>query len=69
MERLTRAKAIRAKCIDCSAGDLVEVRLCPITDCPLWIYRFGREVAEDGSDLPKKPKLHKKTEVSNELEV
>lgn len=62
MERLTRAKAIRAKCIDCSCGDLKEVRLCPVTNCPLWIYRLGREIASDGTELPKKPKRTKENE-------
>jgi len=50
MEVLTPIKAIRAKCIDCSGGQLSEVRLCPVTTCALWPYRMGkrpkREVAE-----------------------
>ena len=41
-ERLTRAKAIRAKCLDCSCYQPKEVRLCPVVDCALWPYRFGR---------------------------
>lgn len=35
-------KAIRAKCIDCSAYQLNEVKLCPVKDCPLWKYRMGK---------------------------
>lgn len=54
MERLTRAKAIRAKCIDCCCGDRTEVKLCTVTKCPLWIYRLGREVATDVPILPQK---------------
>lgn len=46
MERLTRAKAIRAKCIDCCCGSEHEVRLCPCTECPLYRYRLGREDGE-----------------------
>ena len=42
-KRLTRAQAIRAKCIDCMCGQLAEVRLCPSRDCPLYSYRMGRE--------------------------
>ena len=38
----TPIKAIRNRCIDCSAGSLVEVRLCPVTTCPIWPYRMGR---------------------------
>ena len=43
MERLSRAKAIRMKCLDCCADQLAEVRKCPATNCPLWRYRMGRE--------------------------
>lgn len=39
---LTPMKAIRAKCLDCSCGSANEVKLCPITACPLFPYRFGK---------------------------
>jgi hypothetical protein len=42
MEILTPIKAIRAKCVDCSGGQLGEVRLCPVTTCALWPYRMGK---------------------------
>jgi hypothetical protein len=35
----TRGRAIKAYCTDCSAGERVEVRECPCTMCPLYIYR------------------------------
>lgn len=35
-------KIIRAKCLDSCAGQPSEVRLCQITDCPLWPYRMGK---------------------------
>ena len=35
-------KALRAKCIDCSGGNLASVRDCPVTDCPLYPYRLGK---------------------------
>ncbi|GLS43735.1 hypothetical protein [Methylobacterium brachythecii] len=35
------AKAIRAKCIDCSGGKVSEVRRCVATTCPLWPLRMG----------------------------
>ena len=35
-------KAIRIKCLDCSAGQPKEVRLCPSHDCALWPYRMGK---------------------------
>ena len=34
-------RQIRKNCIDCSCGVVNEVNYCPISDCPLWLYRFG----------------------------
>ena len=45
-DKLTRKKAIRLKCLDCMAGQVKEVRLCPSRDCPLWIFRMGKEIRE-----------------------
>lgn len=42
-KRVTRAKAIRLKCLDCCCGNTAEVRRCEIKDCALWRYRMGRE--------------------------
>ena len=42
-ERITRGRAIRLKCLDCSCGNSTEVRRCPATNCPLWRYRLGNE--------------------------
>lgn len=36
------AKAIRAKCLDCCCDQVNEVKLCPVEDCPLWPFRFGK---------------------------
>lgn len=47
MERLSRSKAIRMKCIDCCCGNMAEVRKCPATNCPLWRYRMGRELKDE----------------------
>jgi len=38
---MTPIQAIRARCLDCSAFQPKEVRLCPAKDCPLWQYRMG----------------------------
>ena len=43
MERISRSKAIRLKCLDCTCGQQAEVRRCPATNCPLWRYRMGKE--------------------------
>lgn len=48
-ERVTRAKAIRLKCLDCMCGNAAEVRRCVVRDCPLFRYRLGHEVSE-GND-------------------
>jgi hypothetical protein len=47
MNHETRKKGIRAKCIDCSNGQLKEVRLCPAIKCALWPFRMGKR--------PRKP--------------
>ena len=38
----TPLKAIRAKCIDCSGGSRLEVKHCPVTSCPLYPFRLGK---------------------------
>lgn len=40
---LTKAKAIRAKCLDCSSGYQGEVSKCTMPYCPLFPFRFGNE--------------------------
>jgi hypothetical protein len=46
-KQLTPLKSIRAKCLDCSAGQIKEVRECPFDsksdqECPLYPLRMGR---------------------------
>ncbi len=63
---LTPIKAIRAKCLDCCCGSAKEVELCPIPDCPLYPYRFGknpnikREVTQVQLASLEKARLSKK---------
>ena len=38
---MTPLKAIRLKCLDCSAGSIREVTYCEMDDCPLYVYRKG----------------------------
>ena len=60
----TPIKAIRAFCIDCCGGQISEVRLCPSTDCPLYVYRFGknpyssRELTEEQKEAFRE-RMHK----------
>lgn len=49
MERVSRSKAIRLKCIDCCGGNMAEVRKCPAENCPLWRYRMGKEIKDTTS--------------------
>ena len=34
-------KVIRQKCLECSNNSPNEVKLCPVTKCALYPYRFG----------------------------
>lgn len=34
-------KAIREKCLDCCARQIVEIRLCESVNCALWPFRSG----------------------------
>jgi hypothetical protein len=36
-------KAIRQKCLECSAGSPNEVAICPIQTCALYPFRFGKD--------------------------
>ena len=39
---LSAMKALRARCLDCCAGNSAEVRKCVATDCPSWPFRMGK---------------------------
>ena len=41
-KHLTPVKAIRLKCIDCSGGVLNEVKNCVVKNCPLYLFRLGK---------------------------
>lgn len=49
-------KAIKEKCLDCSAGSKADVRLCPCQNCALFPYRFGKN-----SKLPSLDTFDKKS--------
>ena len=48
--KLTPMKAIRKKCLDCSGESSKEVKLCPLTNCPLYAYRYGKRPATIDAD-------------------
>ena len=35
-------KAIRAKCMRCTCDQPGEIDKCPIVDCPLYPFRYGK---------------------------
>ena len=51
MQVLTPVKAIRAKCLDCTCNQPVEVRLCTVTKCPLFPYRMGHRPQKSDSKV------------------
>jgi len=62
MSTLTPLKAIRAKCLSCSCGSAAEVRECPVTECPLYDFRFGHNPKRTGAGgiNPHESKLESK---------
>ena len=50
-QHITRAAAIRLKCLDCCANQPSEVLACPSVDCPLWGYRMGRSFESEPGKL------------------
>ena len=42
-EPMSPLEAVRARCIDCCAGQAKEVGLCPAVDCPAWPFRMGTD--------------------------
>ena len=40
-KKLSTIQAIRARCIDCCAGQPSEVRRCVAVNCPSWPFRMG----------------------------
>jgi hypothetical protein len=53
-------KVLRAKCLDCSAGDRSEVAKCTATGCALWPYRmatnpFGKPRGQNLPGVSKTP--------------
>lgn len=43
MKQATPMRVIKAKCYDCSNFQYDEVKLCTVTDCPLYDYRLGHK--------------------------
>lgn len=46
--KLTPLKVIRLKCLNCQGGRPSWVRKCDDSDCPAFIYRFGKNPHRKG---------------------
>ena len=46
MRKPSRARAVKDKCLECSGGSPLEVTLCVIVKCPLWIFRTGNNTSK-----------------------
>ncbi|MBN1501949.1 hypothetical protein JW930_00255 [Candidatus Woesearchaeota archaeon] len=64
MKPTTPMKAIRLKCVDCCAGQSLEIKACPCIDCSLWRYRLGRN--PNYKENKKNPYLNPKNFVGRE---
>lgn len=67
--RLRPLRAIRLKCLECSAGHALEVKNCSDKDCPLSPYRFGTNSKRKGisgriNNLPGSGLLNSKIDSS-----
>jgi hypothetical protein len=40
-EPMSPLQAHRARCLDCCAGQVNEVAVCPVVECPAWPFRMG----------------------------
>lgn len=66
---MTPLKAIREKCLDCCCGQPKEVKLCPVTKCPLYEFRFGhtkREMSEEARQKARERMLALKSREKNQ---
>jgi len=52
-------KAIRAKCIDCCAGQPSEVRKCIATGCPSWPYRMATNPFRNSPEISEEEKIRR----------
>lgn len=53
---ITKAKAIRLHCLDCSGYQPGEVVKCTCYDCALYPFRFGNEKGLDRKYIPSEAK-------------
>ena len=49
-------KAIRAFCLECSNGATSEIKECPVTKCPLYPFRLGRNPYRQRREMTEEEK-------------
>ena len=49
-------KAIRAYCVECSCGSTAEIKECPVTKCPLYPFRFGKNPYRQRREMSEEEK-------------
>lgn len=53
IENTNVLRAIKLKCLDCSSYNILEIKECPVKNCPLYPFRLGknpfrkREISEE----------------------
>ena len=67
MKEITPMKAIRQKCLDCSCGSSEEVKNCFAKKCPLYQFRFGYKLDENGNKKKKNLTDEQRKEMSERL--
>lgn len=60
---LTKAKAIRAKCMECSTFQRAEVARCTIYTCALYPFRFGNEKGLERTYFPPEEEEEEEEEI------
>ena len=67
MKEVSPMKAIRKKCLDCSCGSSEEVKNCFAKKCPLYQFRFGYKLDENGNKKKKNLTDEQRKEMSEKL--
>ena len=66
---LTPLKAIRAKCLECCAGQTREVRLCHMVWCSLYPYRMGKRPKTEETEQNADDRLEDAEICDEDLEI
>jgi len=66
---ITKAKAIRMHCMDCSGWQSGEVVKCTAYTCALYPFRFGNEKGLERKYIPSKDETPEEEEIDDEEEM